>query len=92
MSSMSNLLVLTYHYPPENTAGSERVSSLVDHFANHEGEEIAVITLDYCQSKGDVEPRNDNVRVVRLNSVKYCKESFIKRALGEFLNSLRIGS
>ena len=87
---MSNLLVLTYHYPPENTAGSERVSSLVDHFANHEGEEIAVITLDYCQSNGDSELSNNNARVVRLNSVKYCKESFVRRALGEFLNSLKI--
>ena len=87
---MSNLLILTYHYPPENTAGSERVSSLVQHFANHEGEEIAVVTLNYCQSNGNVEPQNDYAEVFRLNSVKYCKDSFVKRALGEFLNSLRI--
>ncbi len=87
---MSNLLVLTYHYPPENTAGSERVASLVEHLANYESEEIAVVTLDYCQSNGDLEPSNDHIRVVRLNSVKYSKESFIKRALGEFLNSLKI--
>ena len=90
MFFMSNLLVLTYHYPPENTAGSERVSSLVDHLANYDGEEIAVVTLDYCQSKGDLESRNNTGRVIRLNSVKYCKESFVKRALGEFLNSLKI--
>ena len=90
MFSMSNLLVIAYHYPPENTAGSERVSSLVDHFANHEGEEIAVITLDYCQSNGKVESCNDDIRVVRLDPMEYSKESFFKRALGEFLNSLKI--
>ncbi len=87
---MSNLLVLAYHYPPENTAGSERVSSMVNHLASCVDEEIAVVTLDYCQSNSNVEARNDHVRVVRLNSMKYCKESFVKRALGEFLNSLKI--
>ena len=87
---MSNFLVHTYHNPPEKTAGSERVSSLVDHLANHEGEEIAVVTLDYCKSNGDLEPRNDNVRVVRLDPMEYSKESFVKRAMGEFLILLKI--
>ena len=59
MFSMSSLLILTYHYPPENTAGSERVSSLVDHLVYCDGEEVAVVTLDYCQSNDDLEPRND---------------------------------
>ena len=66
MFFMSDLLVLTYRYPPENTTGSERVSSLVDYLANCEGEEIALVTLDYCQSNGNVELRDDYARVVRL--------------------------
>ncbi len=90
MLYMSNVTVLTYHYLPENTAGSERVASLVNYLTQCEGDEISLVTLDNYQSSCNYKSQNKKLRVFRLSSIKYSKKKFINRALGEFINSLKI--
>lgn len=87
---MDHWTLITYHYLPENTAGSERVDSLANYFSLHEGRDVSVITFNESETLGQARLPNSSLKIHRLNALHYDKRDFVRRAFGEICNSLRI--